>query len=158
MYVGLWEYICLYYYRVLPYKVRYSLYCDILVQWVSLLTAPVLFDGRTGWDAINELMYTIAGKCGWREISRSKVIGPKSTPKQRWGFLEKLPRGSDIAIGPFYVAVLLYFQMAWEYYSTIKGLYYSKQQLGKSLQMNTSTSNVCVINTPFFLQATSNLE
>ena len=32
MYVGQWEYICLYYYRGLPYKVRYSLYCDFLVQ------------------------------------------------------------------------------------------------------------------------------
>ena len=55
-------------------------------------------------------------------MTRSKIIGPKLSPRQRWGFFEKFPKGRDLAIAPFYVAVLLFFQMVWEYYAAVKGL------------------------------------
>ena len=81
-----------------------------------------MFSGRSGWEAVNDMLFTVATKCGWREISRSKLVGPSLTPCQRWGFFEKLPKGKDIAIGPFYVAVLLFFQMIWDYYIIVKGI------------------------------------
>jgi hypothetical protein len=88
----------------------------------------ILFSGRSGWEAVNNMLFTVANKCGWREISRSKLVGPKLTPCQRWGFFEKLPKGKDVAIGPFYVAVLLFFQMCWDYFVTVKGVGSDKEQ------------------------------
>ena len=71
----------------------------------------------------------------WKEVMRSKVVGPKLSPRQRWGFFEKFPKGRDLAIAPFYVAVLLFFQMLWEYYAAVKGL-------------DDDSGDVCVCTTP----------
>ena len=56
-----------------------------------------------------------------------------STPRARWAFLEKLSGYSGntcqvfepavtIAIGCFYIAVLLFFQLLWEYHAMMSGL------------------------------------
>ena len=56
-----------------------------------------------------------------------------SAPRARWAFLEKLSGYSretsqvfepavTIAIGCFYIAVLLFFQSLWEYHAMMSGL------------------------------------
>ena len=54
-----------------------------------------------------------------------------STPRARWAFIEKLSgysRGQvfepavTVAIGCFYIAVLLFFQSLWEYHAMMTGL------------------------------------
>ena len=85
-------------------------------------SGPLLRNGKTVWEVLQEILQTVAVKCMWKEVTRSKIVGPKLSPKQRWGFFEKFSKGRDLAIAPFYVAVLLFFQMMWEYYAAVKGL------------------------------------
>ena len=89
---------------------------------LSFIPGPPLHESKTVWEILHETLQTVAAKCLWKEVTRSKIVGPKLSPKQRWAFLDKFSKGRELAIGPFYVAVLLFFQMVWEYYAAVKGL------------------------------------
>ena len=75
--------------------------------------------------------------CAWFLDGRTSilvhVLFSYSTPRARWAFLEKLSGYSrdtcqvfepavTIAIGCFYIAVLLFFQSLWEYHAMMSGL------------------------------------
>jgi integrator complex subunit 10 len=83
--------------------------------------------GKVGWDQLHQLLMRTAEKCGWREVILSNQIGPHLPSRVRWLGVEKLsgynphvkpfeaPR--PVAIACFYIAVFLFFEMAWDYCS-----------------------------------------
>ncbi|XP_065920523.1 integrator complex subunit 10-like [Dysidea avara] len=85
------------------------------------------------WEKLNDLLYLVARKCGWLDIIQGKLVGPQNSVRARWAFLEKLSGYSrdackvfepavTVAIGCFYIAILLFFQSLWEYHAMMSGL------------------------------------
>lgn len=83
--------------------------------------------GKANWERLHRLFMLIADKCVWRDILHNKQIGPHLPAKVRWHGLEKLSGYSshaqpfeaprNVAIACFYIAVFLFFEMAWDYCS-----------------------------------------
>ena len=104
-------------------------------QWLELSTnfytigTEILFRkeiddaifAENGWTKLYELLCLIAKKCQWPEIVGNINLSTKQPPMVRWQALEEISnkKSLQVAIGSFYIAVLLFFQTAWEYYENV---------------------------------------
>ncbi|KAI6654264.1 Integrator complex subunit 10-like [Oopsacas minuta] len=104
-------------------------------QWLELSTnfytigTEILFRkeiddaifAENGWSKLYELLCLIAKKCQWPEIVGNINLSTKQQPMVRWQALEEISnkKSLQVAIGSFYIAVLLFFQTAWEYYENV---------------------------------------
>ena len=77
---------------------------------------------ENGWSKSYELLCLIAKKCQWPDIVGNINLSPKQQPMVRWQALEEMSykkTSLQNEIGSFYIAVLLFFQSAWEYYENV---------------------------------------
>jgi hypothetical protein len=107
---------------------------ECVASYYTTITSQALLCGRAhrcagkvGWDQLHQLLMRTAEKCSWREVILSNQIGPHLPSRIRWLGLEKLSGYSShikpfeaprpVAIACFYIAVFLFFEMAWDYCS-----------------------------------------
>lgn len=81
---------------------------------------------ENGWAKLHHLLCLLAKKCQWPDIAGNTNLGPLQLPMVRWHALEELSGQKkstrETSIGCFYLAVLLFFQSAWEYYENVCSL------------------------------------